>query len=130
MRRYLLDSGIASDYINRRHGVYERAREEIARGNRIGVGTPILGELVGGIELSATREENLKRLKHAVSVWLLWPFDENAAYEYGRIVAELRRIGRPMQQVDMQIAAIALSLMTPVVVSSVEPIGLRSVRSV
>src|SRR5262249_18155022 len=118
MRRYLLDSGIASDYINRRHGVYERAREEIARGNRVGIGTPILGELVGGIELSVTREENLKRLQRAVSVWLIWPFDEDAAYEYGRIVAELRRIGRPMQQVDMQIAAIAMSLGKTTIVSS------------
>jgi hypothetical protein len=36
MRRYLFDAGIASNYINCRRGVFERAREE-ARGNRIGV---------------------------------------------------------------------------------------------
>jgi tRNA(fMet)-specific endonuclease VapC len=33
-----------------------------------------------------------------------------AAEEYGRLYAELRRRGRPMQQVDVQIAAIALTL--------------------
>jgi tRNA(fMet)-specific endonuclease VapC len=40
----------------------------------------------------------------------LWPFDEDAAFEYGRIHAELMRIGRPMQVVDMMIAAIAFTL--------------------
>jgi hypothetical protein len=37
MTRFLLDSGIASDYINRRHGVFDRARVEVAKGNPIGV---------------------------------------------------------------------------------------------
>jgi tRNA(fMet)-specific endonuclease VapC len=50
--RYLLDTGIASDYINRRHGVYERAREEVSRGNAIGIGLPVLAELAAGIEES------------------------------------------------------------------------------
>jgi tRNA(fMet)-specific endonuclease VapC len=118
MKRFLLDTGIASDFINRRHNVFERAREEVARGNRIGIGIPVLGELLAGIELSVTREENLQRLRRAVSVWLLWPFDEAAAEAYGRIYAILRRMGRPMQQVDMQIAAIGLSLGNTTVVSS------------
>lgn len=37
-------------------------------------------------------------------------FPKSAAEEYGRLFAALRRIGRPMQQIDIQIAAIALSL--------------------
>jgi tRNA(fMet)-specific endonuclease VapC len=56
MRRFLLDSGIASDYINRRHGVFDRARVEVAKGNPIGVGVPVLAELVAGIEHSQTRD--------------------------------------------------------------------------
>ena len=39
-----------------------------------------------------------------------WPFDRLAVEEYGRIAAELRRIGRPMQQIDIMIAAIARSI--------------------
>jgi hypothetical protein len=35
MRRYLLDTGIAGDFIDRRRGVYEHARHEVARGNRV-----------------------------------------------------------------------------------------------
>ncbi len=37
------------------------------------------------------------------------PFDSAAAVEYARIVAERRRIGRPVADFDAQIAAITLS---------------------
>lgn len=42
MTRFLLVSGIASDYINRRNGVYERARTEVQKCNRIGICIPVL----------------------------------------------------------------------------------------
>ncbi len=118
MRRFLLDSGIASDFIGRRRGVFEQAREEIAQGNRIGIGIPVLAELVFGIEGSASRDQNMRRLRSTLSIWRLWPFDEAAAFEYGRVAAELRRIGRPMQTIDMMIAAIALTLGNCTVVSA------------
>lgn len=37
--------------------------------------------------------------------------------EYGRLAAELRRRGRTMQQIDVQIAAVALTLADCTVVS-------------
>jgi hypothetical protein len=37
MKRFLLDTGIASDYVNRRRGVFDRARQEASSGNRIGI---------------------------------------------------------------------------------------------
>lgn len=110
MRRYLLDTGIASDLINRRTTVDSSVRDAFQRGDRIGIGTPVLGELRGGIEFSQTRDRNLTRLRHGLRGLAIWPFDKAAAEEYGCLYAELRRIGRPMQQVDIQIAAIALSL--------------------
>src|SRR5262245_23513355 len=110
MRRYLLDTGIAGDFIDRRRGVYERARDEVARGNRIGLDMPVLAELAYGVEQSASRDRNLQRLRTALSALKVWPFDQKAAFEYGRIAAELRRLGRPMQVVDMMVAAIAFSL--------------------
>jgi hypothetical protein len=45
MRRFLLDTGITQDFINRRHGVIERSDAERRAGNRIGICTPVLGEL-------------------------------------------------------------------------------------
>lgn len=71
---------------------------------------PVLGELMGGVELSATRDRNLRRLEHELHDFVFWPFDDAAAREFGRIYAFLRRIGRPIQQVDMQTAAIALTV--------------------
>lgn len=117
MRRYLLDTGIASDYISRRLGVFERAKEEIARDARIGIGMPVLAELYFGIELSASRERNLGRLRVALTKLTAWPLTESAAEQYGLLAAELRRAGRPMQQIDIMIAAIARSLDDCVVVS-------------
>jgi tRNA(fMet)-specific endonuclease VapC len=118
MKRLLLDTGTAGDYINRRRGVYERAREEVARGNRIGIGMPVLAELVYGIELSASRDRNMQSLHTALPTWKIRPFDEKAAFEFGRIAAALRRLGRPMQSVDIMVAAIALSLGNCTVVSA------------
>jgi len=71
---------------------------------------PVVGELFAGVEFSATRERNRDRLVHALESFFIWPFDLRSAREYGRIFALLRRIGRPMQQIDIQIAAIALTL--------------------
>jgi tRNA(fMet)-specific endonuclease VapC len=118
MKRYLLDSGPAQDFVNRRNGVLERVDAERHRGNRIGICTPVLGELWSGVEGSAARERNLRKLRHALSRLTVWPYDNNAAAEFGRIFAELRRMGRPMQQIDIQIAAIAFTLGSCTVVST------------
>ena len=66
---------------------------------------------------SASRDRNMQSLQRALTAWKIWPFDEKAAFEYGRIAAELRRIGRPMQQIDMMVAALAFSLGNCTVVS-------------
>jgi tRNA(fMet)-specific endonuclease VapC len=110
MRRYLLDTGIAGNFINSRHGARTRVQEEVRRGNRVGVCTPVLGELYFGAENSATRDRNLQLLVIALGTLRVWPFTNDAAERYGQLATELRRIGRPMQQIDIQIAAIALTL--------------------
>lgn len=117
MRRYLLDTGIAGDYVNRRHSFYEKARDAVANGDRVGIGVPVLGELWAGIELSETHERNKKLLQRNLNDLLLWPFDKAAALEFGRIYAQLRRKGRMIQQIDIQTAAIALTLGNCTVVS-------------
>ena len=79
MTRYLLDIGIAGDYIDRRRGVFERAREEVARGHRMGIAVSVLAELAYGVEWSASRERNLQKLHVALSRLTIWPFTEEAA---------------------------------------------------
>jgi tRNA(fMet)-specific endonuclease VapC len=110
MRRYLLDTGPAQDFIHKREPVYTRANELLADGDKLGVGMPVVGELFAGVEYSSTRERNYTILIRRLHSLLLWPFDRDAAEEYGRLFALLRRNGRIMQQIDMQIAAIALTL--------------------
>lgn len=117
IRRYLLDTGIAQDFQDGRLGVRERADAERRLGHRIGICVPVLGELWSGVEGSASRELNLRRLRHALSRLVVWPYTNAAAAEYGRLFAELRGAGRVIQQIDMQIGAIARTLPNCVVVT-------------
>src|SRR5712691_3760858 len=117
MRRYLLDTGIAQDFQENRHGVRARADAERKLGHRIGICVPVLGELWSGVEGSASRDLNHRRLRHALSRLIVWPYTNAAAAEYGRIFAELRRMGRVIQQIDIQIGAIARTLPHCIIVS-------------
>jgi tRNA(fMet)-specific endonuclease VapC len=117
MKKFLFDTGIATDYINHRRNVRERSEQEVRRGNRLGIATVVLAELLYGIEGSRSRDENLRRLRRALAALKLWSFDEAAAVEYGRIANELKRTGRNMQVQDIMIAAVALSLGKTTVVS-------------
>ncbi|MDP6111431.1 MAG: type II toxin-antitoxin system VapC family toxin [Planctomycetota bacterium] len=117
MTRYLLDSGIASDYVNRRLGVRERVNHSIRNGDVVGICTPVLGELVAGVQMSDDPERRRRELLREVRHLRLWPYEKGAALEFGRIRAELRKKGRPIQQIDIQIAAIALTLGNCIVVT-------------
>lgn len=110
MKRLMLDTGVASDCIFRRGNVFERVMIAANQGIKVGVALPAIGELFAGAENSHSRERNLPKLKHNFRGLRSWPFDRKAAEEFGRLYAHLRKIGRPMPQIDIQIAAIALSL--------------------
>jgi tRNA(fMet)-specific endonuclease VapC len=118
MKRYLLDTGIMGHLLNRRRGVDSRVSEARRNGTMIGTCMPVVGELFFGVEASANREPNRKRLVRGLSRILCWPFTRQAAELYGEIAAELKHRGRPIQQIDIQIAAIALSLGKCTVVST------------
>jgi tRNA(fMet)-specific endonuclease VapC len=110
MKRYLLDTGIMGDLISRRLGVAHKVEEARRRGDRVGTCWPVAGELWFGLEGSATRERNLQRLIRTLNELIKWPFEDEAAQHFGRIRHELRRVGRVMSVVDMQLAAITFAL--------------------
>lgn len=112
MKRYILDTNALSAFITHLHRVDVRVREARRAGAKIGTCVPVVGEFLYGLELSASREENMKRARAGLRQVTLWPFDLAAGSEFGRIRAELRKMGRPMQIVDIQLAAIALTLGT------------------
>ena len=109
-RRYLLDSGPAFDFAFRRNGIYERSAERRRRGAIVGTCVPVLGEMVGGIEGSDSRDRSMATFQRHINQLVLWPYEKAAAWEFGCIIADLRRRGRPMQQIDIMLAAIAITL--------------------
>ena len=117
-RRYLLDTGPAFDFLFKRRGVEVRVANAKQAGAKVGICVPVLGEIVGGLEASASRDASWAVARRSLGQLVCWPYDRDAAYEYGRIYADLKRRGRIIQQIDMQIAAVALSLTQCVVVSS------------
>ena len=80
-RRYLLDTGPAFDFLFRRRGVYERAREVRQQGGIVGICVPVLGEIIGGIEGSANRDHSWDIVRRTVGQLVLWPNDKAAAHE-------------------------------------------------
>ena len=116
-RHYLLDTGIAQDDQARRSGVRERAIAQRQAGHRIGICVPVLGELWSGGECNSSRERNLRSLRQALATLVIWPYTNEAAEEFGRVFAELKRAGRSMQQIDIQIGAIARTLPNCIIVS-------------
>lgn len=118
MKKLILDSGIVSAYMNRRDDIFERLQAEVRLGTRIGTCVPILAEIAFGIELSASRDRNMAIFLRNLQSLTVWPFDERAAFSYGAIAAELRKIGRPMQTIDMMLAAVASNLTNCTVIST------------
>ena len=110
MKKYLFDTNAISDSIARRHGIYDRSAEMRRNGAKIGTCYPVIAEMYFGIEKSASKQLNLIEFEIALRSFVIWPFDQKAAKEYGRIAAHLKRVGRPIQQIDMMIAAIALTI--------------------
>lgn len=118
MKRYLLDSNAVTSLINHREPVARRVREARMRGNRVGTCEPVVAELRFGLELSESRDANMDRLRRGLTRLSCWPLDRKASEEYGGVAADLRRRGRPMQVIDMMLAAIALTLPNCTVVTT------------
>jgi tRNA(fMet)-specific endonuclease VapC len=110
MKRFLLDTNAAADCIFRRRGVDTRVRQARLKGAKIGIGVPVLAELLAGIENSASRDKNLEVLNRHLQLLRIWPFTTDAARVYDKLFAELRRAGRMVPSMDLMIASIALVL--------------------
>ena len=118
MSRYLLDTNAVSDYIFRRRGVYEKARQVRLTGAKLGTCSPVIAELLSGIEYSSTRDSNLVIVNRTIGTFRLWPFEMDEAKEYARLYAIMRKAGTTIGAVDLMVAATALTLGKCTVVSS------------
>ena len=118
MTRYLLDTNAVSDYIFRRRGVYEKARQVRLTGAKLGTCYPVIAELLSGIEYSSTRDSNLVIVNRTIGTFRLWPFEMDESKEYARLYAIMRKAGTTIGAVDLMVAATALTLGKCTVVSS------------
>jgi tRNA(fMet)-specific endonuclease VapC len=71
---------------------------------------PVVGELCFGADLSRDSTGNRKRIHRGLQQVICWPYTMEASEKFGEIAAYLKRTGQMIQQIDMRIAAIALTL--------------------
>ena len=105
MTRYLLDTNHASVFRRKRELVAEKLRS--LTDARIGLCLPSVGEIWYMVFNSGRPDDNAAELSVFLRDYEYWHYDADAALEFGRIKAELRKAGRPIPDADAQIAAIA-----------------------
>jgi tRNA(fMet)-specific endonuclease VapC len=67
-----------------------------------------VAELTHGANRSQHRDDNLARLEVLLSALVILPFDEPAGWRFGTLKAELESKGEPLDNLDLQIASIAI----------------------
>ena len=103
--RYLLDTNHASGLFRKLPKL--QARVGSATGDAFLLCQPSIGELWFMVFNSSRIQENERDLLRFLGTFDHHEYDAGAAIEFGRIKCELRRIGRPIPDVDVQIAAVA-----------------------
>ncbi len=115
--KYLLDTNTAQSYIQNNEPVLQRANDVSLQGARVGISIIVFSELLAAIENSHSRNRNMAKLDEGMKSLALWPYDEGAAYYYGRTMAFLKRIGKPIDELDVMIAGTAMMLSNCVLVT-------------
>jgi tRNA(fMet)-specific endonuclease VapC len=102
---YLLDTNHASGLFRKLPGFQTRVGS--ATEDAFLLCQPSIGELWFMVFNSSRVEENERDLHRFLDAFDHQEYDASAAMEFGRIKSELRRVGRPIPDVDVQIAAVA-----------------------
>jgi tRNA(fMet)-specific endonuclease VapC len=103
--QYLLDTNHASAVFGYKLDLASHPKRTPS--HQFGLPLPVIAELWFMVFASARLQKNQHRLLEIMPDFTRWPFDENAAVEFGRIKADLKKAGTPIPTADVQIAAIA-----------------------
>ncbi|WP_425614898.1 type II toxin-antitoxin system VapC family toxin [Anatilimnocola sp. NA78] len=108
---YLLDTNSFIDHLRRGPGSKVTTRLLVANPGSIYLCSIVLAELLYGVRHSATSHQaaNLALVEVLRQRFASLPFDDRAAEEYGRILAQLASQGNLIGPNDLLIAAIALA---------------------
>jgi tRNA(fMet)-specific endonuclease VapC len=107
--RFMLDTDSCIALIKRKPAKALRRILSLAPGE-VGISAVTLGELSFGVAKSAQRERNRQALDEFLLPMEIADFDAAAAGSYGRVRAALEAAGTPIDPLDTQIGAHALSL--------------------
>ena len=106
---YMLDSNICIYIMKNEPEKVANMFKKLHIGD-ITVSSIALSELAFGVFKSNRLENNLFLLKEFFEPISILPYDENAAYHYGELRAQLEKNGTPIGSLDTLIAAHALSV--------------------
>jgi tRNA(fMet)-specific endonuclease VapC len=114
---YLLDTNICIYIINNKP---DKLRAKFAKLSLsdLAISSITLFELDAGARKGSKAKENLERLEQFASLIQVLPFDAKAARQAGALRQQLRERGKPIGDMDMLIAAQALSLPATVVTNN------------
>jgi tRNA(fMet)-specific endonuclease VapC len=101
---YFLDTNIIVEFFrgNSRVAIY------LAENKRFVISTIVLGELEFGVQKAKKAAKNTKQLKDFMTGVQVINLDERTAILYGKIKTELRKLGKPIPDNDIWIAALAM----------------------
>ncbi len=105
---YMLDTNICIYIIKKRH-LSVLSRFTMIQRDEICISVVTLAELQYGVEKSSSKRFNQGILDDFFSRLTFLPWNEEAAREYGRIRAFIENEGSPIGNMDLLIAAHALS---------------------
>ena len=101
--RYILDTNIVIAYLNNNRDIIE----QVLAIDETNISCITLGELYYGANCSQKKEKNLHDMSIFLSNSKVFNITSQTAYEYSLLKAKLRRIGKPLPDNDLWIAAIA-----------------------
>jgi tRNA(fMet)-specific endonuclease VapC len=106
--KYMLDTNICT-YLIKKHPVKTLQRLQQVDASDVCISVIAVSELEYGIEKSLKRDLNRLAFAEFLAPIEILPFDELAAFHYGRVRASLESKGRTIGPYDLQIAAHAFS---------------------
>jgi tRNA(fMet)-specific endonuclease VapC len=106
--KYLLDTNVIVGYLNGRVPDL-RARLDKIPNDDVRICSVVKAELLFGAEKSQRSAQVRAEQTKLTDRYLSLPFDDDAAYQYAAIRADLERKGTPIGPLDLMIASIALA---------------------
>ncbi|MCX6081907.1 MAG: type II toxin-antitoxin system VapC family toxin [Chloroflexi bacterium] len=93
-------------------------REHISPDEQLATTAISVAEMTHGANRSLRKDENLASLDILLSSMLILSFDEAAGRKFGNLKAELEANGEILDDLDLQIASIALENKTPLITNN------------